>query len=333
MLPFPNTPGQSQGEAQTTYNNELRAGLAFYSEMRELRLRRSAEGSRDTHIVRGFTMEITDTDTLTGQSTTTHQGMTLDLPPGLEESTAAVVLDAKTTTPNTARHVNVTDYEIKPHPDMYNNDGTGKLGDLLPSVNSSSKVKHFVTPRKTDEIPDEWVLLVADGLGVADFQPGPNGEAANYTWSGGVAGDADNQRKVSRAAANRVPVKIISANGGEVELIVWVVWCETSIAQTFTIGTSVANDPQIGPVTTVQGGIRHKHTIQPDKIIKDTEKPKLDGPRKSAPPGKNHPLLNLPLSGGVNMKWDASRQFRFKHSNPNGLPAHAFSQPAPRISR
>lgn len=147
LLPYPNTPGQTQGEVQTTFNSELYAGLSYSSQIRELRLRRSAEGSRGTHIVRGFMVETTDTDSLTGESTTTCSGMTLDIPPGAEESAGMVVLDAKTTAPNTARHVNVKDYEIKPHSSMYNADGSGRLGDLVPSVLPDSKVKHFVTPK------------------------------------------------------------------------------------------------------------------------------------------------------------------------------------------
>jgi hypothetical protein len=52
-----------------------------------------------------------------------------------------------------------------------------------------------------------------------------------------------------------------------------------------------------------------------------------------APAGATHPLYTSEkLKDGANNKWDASRQMRFKHSNPNGLPADAFSQPAPLIT-
>jgi len=123
------------------------------------------------------------------------------------------------------------------------------------------------------------------------------------------------------------------------QMDVWVVWADGKVAYIVPAEKpEVRNDPQIGPITTINGGgFIFTHTIQPEEIITDLERPNLEGTKAKSdgPPPKNgtHPLhTNEKLADGANNKWDASRQVRFKHSNPNGLPADAFSQPAPLIT-
>lgn len=333
LLPEPNTPGQSPGEVQTTYNRPLYAGLTFNSQISELRLRRSAEGSRQTLIVRGFLVEMTDTDTQSGQSTRSYRSETLDIQPGAEESGGSLALNGKTTTANTSRNETAQGYEIKPHGSMYNTDGTGKLGDLVPSVVPNSKVKHFVTPKKTDEIPDEHVVLVAEGLTAADFQEGPNNAPAKFSWSGGEAGDTDNERKVSRANHDRVSVKITDQAGGHVEMIVWVVWAEGSVTQVGNTGFTRPPDfPTIDGTPSSQAvwGVdtthpwKFKFTIQPGTIITNGERPDLEGVNKSSPPGRKNIITGLPAGNGVNKKWDVSRWINLTIKNAGMIPRTKF---------
>lgn len=59
----------------------------------------------------------------------------------------------------------------------------GSLGDQIPSKNPGSTQKHFVTPKRTSELPQEYVVLRAFGVTREQMTPGPNQE---YFWDGGV---------------------------------------------------------------------------------------------------------------------------------------------------
>ena len=174
---------------------------------------------------------------------------------------------------------------------------------------------------------------MAQGLSAADFQTGPNGEPAKYSWSGGEAGASADQRIVSRANADRESVKITSASGGGVEMIVWVVWADGSPTQVGNAGfvrvpdaTTIEGTPSSCAVWGVDSTHpwKFKFTIQPDTIITAAERPDLRGANKSAPPGGKHIITGGSAANGVNSKWDVSRWMSLAIKNPGTIPRGKF---------
>lgn len=189
-------------------------------------------------------------------------------------------------------------------------------------------VKHFVSPKKTDELDDEHVILKTDGITTEQFTQ------MELAWEGGEQHQEANKVKVSRNAVGKTEVRLRTKDGTVIdEMFVWIVWCDTAHTGNIQSNVSVNNQPGIGAVTTVISGIQHAHSIQPASILSDNDRPNLEGAKTSDPPGGNHPLFTTTkLKDGANNKWDASRRLRVKFRNPNNLPADAFSQPSPLIT-
>jgi len=106
----------------------------------------------------------------------------------------------------------------------------------------------------------------------------------------------------------------------------WVVW-STCNALSFSKTTGVAN-VTTGDDTTGEGryvrvtvSSGFAFTISPGSICTDSDRPDLEGPHSGAgnvPGGtQTHVATGLVLSGGVNAKWDESRQVRVKILNPH----------------
>jgi hypothetical protein len=68
-------------------------------------------------------------------------------------------------------------------------------------------------------------------------------------------------------------------------------------------------------------------TIHPASILTDADRPRLDGPNDSDPPGGTHIPTGNPLAGGADHHWDFSRKSRTRLINPNGIPLNSLVVP------
>ena len=114
----------------------------------------------------------------------------------------------------------VVDVKIVPDDGM-----VGVVGDMIPSNKGDTGEKHFVSPKKTTEIPDDYVNLKVTGVTPAMFQsllqwePVTGGEA--------IQGDPLKYR-VKRDLARKVEVKVTVKGSGDIaaKMNVWIVWCD-----------------------------------------------------------------------------------------------------------
>jgi hypothetical protein len=181
--------------------------------------------------------------------------------------------------------------EVKPDANM-----AGVIGDTIPSKVSGSPVKHFVTPKKSTELPQDYVILKANGVTSAQMTPGHAQEL--LVWEVTPAGNRQTDNNplhclIKRGTAGRTVVKLKMKTGNSVlaETHVWVVWAtgsaidptkvEAEFAQTFLVGGTyrIKLDE-----TTIW---RFKFTIEPSQLFDGTvlEIPKLDGASVIPPPG------------------------------------------------
>ena len=101
--------------------------------------------------------------------------------------------------------LNVLDVEIEPVEGM-----SGTIGDVVPSVQGEkSFVRHFVTPKKSDDLPQDDVELTAGSISVAKFD-----ELFECDCEGGQEGEDSRFWKVSRG--NTGVTKIKNRHGGRV---------------------------------------------------------------------------------------------------------------------
>ncbi len=223
-------------------------------------------------------------------------------------------------------HGYVFDLDIEPDANM-----AGVIGDLVPSIKPDSLVRHFVTPKKSAELPQDHVELKAGGVSAANF-------TTFFEWDGdGQQGSASNQYKVSRAETGSGPkkVKIKSKQTGDVvaEMHVWVVWCSfgTPIERPLQkwAANIVSMDGTSGPGFAIRGGYDFRCDIIPQGVVSMTEldRPDLSGPpeysgARISPPGKGsiHFASGGDLDNGVGAKWDMTRIVRCHVLNPNLVP-------------
>ena len=114
----------------------------------------------------------------------------------------------------------------------------GVVGDVVKSAKAGSTVEHFVTPKKSDDLNQEYVELKATGVDATQFDQ-------MFTWEGGEAGSAANKRKVKRDATGKTEVKIKTKQGNTVaaQMNVWVVWVDFTSKLT---GTSAIDGSTLG---------------------------------------------------------------------------------------
>jgi len=105
---------------------------------------------------------------------------------------------------------------IEPDADM-----SGVVGDVVESVQENSIIKHFITPKKSTELDQDYVELKAVGVHADIF-------TKFLKWEGGEAGSAEDKRKVKRDTTRKTEVKIKMQQCGTVasQMNVWVVWAE-----------------------------------------------------------------------------------------------------------
>lgn len=214
----------------------------------------------------------------------------------------------------------------------------GTNGDVVPSNQGADGEKHYVTPKKTDEINDDFVILKVEGIDADSF-----GETLQWEFSqnGGeqVPGDPLKCR-IPRAAADKftAKIKLKDGNQDEVDMMnVWVVWAETAITQSLV-------EPQFGAgIYSGIGGFdparawQFKFSIMPVELFADqaaVDVPMLSGAAETNAPGHNQPYfytahLNLANEPGdtAPLKWDVSRRVEIQTlNNPSGnqVPAEKF---------
>ena len=107
--------------------------------------------------------------------------------------------------------------EIKP------DDGVaGVVGDMVPSNNGATGEKHFVSPKKSTEIPNDYVTLKAEGPTKELFE-------SLLEWEGGEAVPNEPlKRRIKRDTTGKTVVKVKVKNGGQeaAKVNAWVVWCD-----------------------------------------------------------------------------------------------------------
>jgi len=169
---------------------------------------------------------------------------------------------------------------------------------------------HFVTPKGA---ANSQITLTAT-LNANNSQVG-----SQISWEGATESPSNPlQATIPKDAAAKHIVKIKYGTKLLKEMRVWVIWSTITTTDIPSRGYNAMTGNPAGPAFVLEGGYNFTHTIAPETIFTDTDKPNLRG-ASTAPPTGNHPISGAPLSGGVNAKWDGSRQIRFKFLRPAGL--------------
>jgi hypothetical protein len=205
---------------------------------------------------------------------------------------------------------------------------SGKTGDLIPSNKGSTGEKHYVSPKKTTEIPDDFVVLKAVGVEQDRF-------VELLEWEGGEAHPTDPiKRRVKRDAAAKTVVKIKAKQGGAeaAKMNVWVVWSEVNATVAEDYQFLPSGDPwdrwSYGSSPLYAKIWKFRFTIQPATIITAADRPKLEGANYTKPPGHgtpHHHLIQYPADHASH-KWDTSRQLEVTVVNPNLIPKANFPE-------
>lgn len=199
---------------------------------------------------------------------------------------------------------------------------SGVVGDKIKSSAMASDVMHFVTPRKTSEIPDNYVVLKADGIEPEYITPGHASQL--FEWEGGeeVPG-APLKRRVKRDATGVEEVKIKAKESGMVisEMHVWVVWCDITVTRGTVSFSSYPGNIGVKYAVDAYAPWKFVFTIQPHSIVDPsvTERPDLTGEASKSTPGKGKPYSFNPIRGTgdhAERKWDVSRQYEVMIKNP-----------------
>jgi hypothetical protein len=188
------------------------------------------------------------------------------------------------------------------------NTNTYKVSQVIGNQN----IAHFVVPKGITNTLNLTATLDNNTQQVLD----------NISWEGATE-SANNplDATVSTSNASKNIVKIKFYDVVILEIRVWVVWATISssnIPIDYDEPVLVSTNPY-SQGARISGGYNFTHTIQPSQIITDADRPNLSGVNANSPPGGNHPIYGTPLSGGVNAKWDNSRQIRLKIINPAGI--------------
>lgn len=231
--------------------------------------------------------------------------------------------------------VNLLPVEVAPDDDQ-----PGKTGDQIPSNKGGAGEKHYVSPKKSVEIPDDFVVIKAKGVEKELFEQVLEWECVPAA-NGSVDPNDSTKYRVKRDATGKTAVKIKTKDGGqEVDLInVWVVWADTEVVQSLQNPVFGAGYYSGAGVTDPAKAWQFKFKIKPVELFSQNpaaDLPKLDGSADSDPPGNGNPYfvtehLNLTDESGdtAPFKWDVSRQVEIKvFNNPSGdqVPLAKFVQ-------
>ena len=198
---------------------------------------------------------------------------------------------------------------------------THEISSVLPAYDLPRQ--HFVTVKQTASGQDRMQL---------EAQILPNTDAARrcVTWVGAQA-DAANPLVglVPRTAALKQPVEIQLAGRTCKRLVAWVIWCSLSSPdESRMLATpGYKKSPAGVEQWKAMARIRWIAEIHPIEIITDPDHPNLEGPPdpNNLPQGTNS--SGDLLAGGVNAKWDMSRQIRTRSYSGDPLVPDANPKP------
>jgi hypothetical protein len=231
-------------------------------------------------------------------------------------------------------YLQLWDVAIAPDANM-----AGVLGDMVKSTQPGSRVRHFVTPKKSAELPQPYVEFTA-----------PEADASLFTdlfdWEGGEAGSASNKRKVKRDDTGVTTLKIKTKKDGVVvdEIRVWVVWCEPptvtngtasfdQVVEPLIVGGVHVADVNKGAVWSSTTNWKFKFVIKPLSICDPNilERPDLTGPKQNPAPGAGNDYSFNPSikADSATLKWDVSRQIKVSVRNPNKIVKAALQNSFP----
>jgi Bacterial TSP3 repeat len=273
------------------------------------------------------------TEVTTGSTTTTTVTTeTFDFAEDETTSSNYVTLQAPapataTGSPQVTVKQSLLNVDIEPDANM-----AGVVGDVIKSIVPGSTIKHFVSPKKSTELPQDYVILKATGVTAAQITPGHASQVVE--WNGGEATvPADPlKRRVRRDTAALTEVNLRLKNGGAMvkQMNVWVVWSQAATSATIPL---VADSSPAG-LFYIAGGYQFVFSITPSSITDPsvTERPDLTGPNTHNgaiihPPGAEEAHIvdnNTYLKQGASLKWDVTRRMRVKILNPSLLPRNSL---------
>jgi len=195
---------------------------------------------------------------------------------------------------------------------------THEIPSVLPAVDLPKQ--HFVTVRQTTRAQDKMRLE-------AQIQPNTDAAKQCITWDGADV-DASNPLVglVPRTSALRRPVQVKVGDRACKRLMAWVIWCNLK-GDPKGVDEGYLKDGWPDYYYVIEGPIVWTATIDPKEIITDADRPNLEGRPDPAPlPAGTNSAGNL-LSGGVDAKWDMSRQIRKRLFA--GPPLQAVANPSP----
>jgi hypothetical protein len=207
----------------------------------------------------------------------------------------------------------------------------GVIGDKIASNKGEGGERHFVTPKKSTEVAQQYARFKATHLEAAWITPQDPNQLVE--WIPGI-GDSNGdvmRWKVSRETAGKFPIRIrtLSKFGNEnaSKMNLWVVWTDVSVTPYENVAFQI-DDTQSSYYGNIFGGHwRFLFTISHSAITSSTEdRPILEGDRQTAVPGANESYFIDPSKKGdsARLKWDLSRQVENQIFNPNLIPKAKF---------
>jgi hypothetical protein len=196
------------------------------------------------------------------------------------------------------------------------------VGDVVKSAKPGSTVEHFVTPKKTTELNQDYVELKAVGVDTATF-------TQFLEWEGGEAGSTADKRKVKRDVAGKTEVKIKTKQGGAVvkQMDVWVVWWNVTAQKVSGPSVSHAESGWTKSETTWSFTAT---PIPTDILDKTKDVPDMSGD-PVPPPVPNHAAVHAfdgePF-GNASFKWDITRRWREHDLMPSIHPSDTAWPPS-----
>ena len=242
------------------------------------------------------------------------------------------------TTGSLVDNVKLAPVDIAPDTNM-----AGVVGDVIKSATLGSVIRHVVTPRKTTEVAQDYVVLTATGMSADQITPGnPNQIFAWDTTVGEAVPGAPLKWRVRRDIAAKNPVKIRKTQDNSVasQMVVWVVWSDVT--------ANPAEGYQFLSKTNASGGIygyAYSSSLMPIKYWRfrfaivpvdmavtanNADIPNLMGGKITNPPGADIPYYSnseLP-SDHADLKWDATRQVEVTVLNSDMILKNKFPQTA-----
>jgi hypothetical protein len=200
----------------------------------------------------------------------------------------------------------------------------GVIGDRVRSNQGASAVRHFVTPKKTEELDEEYLKFTVADLDAAAF-------SSLYEWKieGGTAenGDAAHKKKVKRDEDEGAKVVLKVVNKGDqsvaAEMIAWVVWAKVDVEIDAEVSIDNANGSgHPNGRTTCDIGFVWRAQIEPVGIfnvgndVPDLRGPPLQGTTVPEMDIGPHALDGLGFTNPF-AKWDFYRQWRWASNAPN----------------